>query len=117
MFHVASNVQLAGEQLKTHYPKVSVMRGIEHTVSLFFNDVSKIPVVNQMITAHEAIYNLFGSVIYHKPHYIFKSKSYEFQNSNIGLLIGNATIVNGYLIGMHRYLRIIKALLATVSSA
>ena len=31
------------------------MRGAEHTVSSFFNDVSKIPVVNQMITAHKAI--------------------------------------------------------------
>ena len=36
------------------------MCGVEHTVSLFFNDVSKIPVVNQMITDYKAIYNLFG---------------------------------------------------------
>ena len=72
MFDEASNVQLAGELLKIHYPKVSVMRGVEHTVSLFLNDVSKIPVVNQMITAHKAIYNLFGSGIYHKTHSIFK---------------------------------------------
>ena len=72
MFDGASNVQLAGELLKTHYPKISVMRGVEHTLYLFFNDVSKIPVVNQMITAHKAIYNLFGSGIYHKPHSIFK---------------------------------------------
>ena len=55
MFDGASSVQLAGELLKIHYPKVSVMRGVEHTVSLFFNDVSKIPVVNQMITAHKEI--------------------------------------------------------------
>ena len=70
MFNGASNVQLAGELLKTHYPKISVMRGVEHTVSLFSNYVSKIPVVNQIITAHKAIYNLFGSGIYNKPHYI-----------------------------------------------
>ena len=76
MFDGASNVQLAGELLKIHYPKVSVMRGVQHTVSLFFNDVSKISFVNQMITAHKAIYKLFGSGIYQKPHYIFKSKSY-----------------------------------------
>ena len=49
MFDGASNVQLGGELLKTHYPKVSVMCGVEHTVPLFFTDVSKIPVVNQMI--------------------------------------------------------------------
>ena len=46
MFYGASNVQLAGELLKIHYSKISVMGGVEHTVSLFFNDFSKIPVVN-----------------------------------------------------------------------
>ena len=84
MFYGASNVQLAGELLKIRYPKITVMRGVEHTVSLFFNDFSKIPVVNQIISAHKAMYNLFGSGIYHKPHSIFKSKSYEFHNRNIG---------------------------------
>ena len=74
MFHGASNVQLGGKHLKVHYPKLTVMRRVEHTVSLFFNFVSKIPIVNQMISAHNIIYNIFGSGIYHKPHYIFKSK-------------------------------------------
>ena len=54
------------------------MHGFEHTVSLFFNDVSKIPFVNKMITAHKAIYKLFGSSIYHKPHSIFKSNHMSF---------------------------------------
>ena len=114
MFDGASNVQLDGELLKIHYPKVSVMRGVEHTVSLFFNDVSKIPVMNQMVTSHKAIYNLFGSVIYHKPHYIFKSKSFEFHNRNIGLFSGNDIRMAGYFIGMLRYLRMRKAIIATV---
>ena len=115
MFDGASNVQLAGELLKTHYPKVSVMRGFEHTVSLFFNHVSKIPVVNQIITSHKEIYNLFGPGIYHKPPSIFKSKSYEFHNRNIGLFGVNDTRMAGYFIGMHRDLRTRKALLTTVS--
>ena len=68
--------QLASELLKIHYTKISGIRGVEHTVSLFFNRFSKIPVVNQMITAHKAKYNLFGSGVYHKPHSIFKSKLY-----------------------------------------
>ena len=72
MFDGASNVQIAGELLQICYPKITVMRGVEHTVSLFFNDFSKIPVVNHMITAHKAIYNLFGSGIYHKPNSIYK---------------------------------------------
>ena len=117
MFYGASNVQLAGELLKIHYPKITVMRGVEHTFSLFFNDVSKTPDANQMITAHKEIYNLFGSVIYHKPHYILKSKLYEFHNRNIGLFSRNDTRMAGYFIGMHRDLRTRKALLATASSA
>ena len=117
MFDGASNVQLAGELLKIHYPKITVMRGVEHTVSLFFNDVSKIPVVNQMIKAHKAIYNLFGSGIYHKPHSVFKSKAYELQNSNIVLFIGNDTRMAGYFVGMQRDFCMRKALFATVSSA
>ena len=72
MFDWASNVQLSGRLLKVHYPKFTVMHGVEHTVLLFFNDVSKIPIVNQMISAHKMIYNIFGSGIYHKPHSIFK---------------------------------------------
>ena len=54
MFDGASNVQLAGELLKIHYPNISVMRGVEHTVSLFLNDVTKIPVLNQIIPDHKA---------------------------------------------------------------
>ena len=60
------------------------MHGVEHTVSLFFNDVSKIPIVNQMITDHKKIYNLFGSVIYQKPRYILKFKNMNF---TIGTLV------------------------------
>ena len=55
MFDGASNVHLAGEVLKIHYPKFSVMPGVEHTVSVFFIDVSKIPYVNHMITAQKTI--------------------------------------------------------------
>ena len=117
MFDGNSNVQLAGELLKIHYPKVSVMNSVEHTVYLFFYYVSKIPGVNQMVTAHKAIYNLFGSGIYNKPHYIFKSKSYEFHNRNIGLFSGNDTSIAGYFIGMHRYLHMRKLLLAIIYSA
>ena len=55
MFDGASNVQLAVERFKMNYPKILVMPGAEHTVSLFFKDVSKTPFVNQMIIAHKAI--------------------------------------------------------------
>ena len=71
-----------------------------------------------MITAHKAIYIFFlGSGIYHKLHSIFKSKSYQFHNRNIGLFSGNDTRMAGYFIGMHRDLYMRKSFLATVSSA
>ena len=51
-------MQIGVKVLKVHYPKLIVIRGVEHTVPLFFNDVSKIPIVNQMISAHNMIYNV-----------------------------------------------------------
>ena len=117
MFDKASNVQLGGILLKVHYPKWTVMHGVEHIVSLFFNDVSEIPIANQMISAHKMICNIFGSGIYHKPHSIFKSKYREFQNRNIGLFSRNETIMARYFMGMHRDLRMRKVLQSTISSA
>ena len=35
MFDGASNVQLVGLLLKVHYPKLTVMRGVKHTLSFF----------------------------------------------------------------------------------
>ena len=93
------------------------MLGFEHTVSLFFNDVSKINIVNKMISAHKMIYDVFCSGIYHKPHSIFKSKSQEFHNINIGLFSGNETGMEGYFMGFHRDLQMRKVLQATISSA
>ena len=117
MFDGASNVQFAGRLLKVNYPKLTVMRGVEHTVSLFFNDVSKIPILNQNISAHKMIYNIFGYVIYHNPHSIFKSKYQEFHNRNIDIFSANETRMAGYLMRIHRYLRMRKVLQATILSA
>ena len=116
MFGGASNVKLGGELPKTYYPNISVMRGVEHNVSLFFNDFSKIPVMNHMITAHKAIYNVFVSDKYYKHHYILKSKLYAFQDHNVGLFSGDYTSMAGYLIGMHIDMCMRKSLLATISS-
>ena len=110
-------MQLAGRILKTHYPKLTVMCGVDQIVLLFFNNVSKIPIVNQMISSHKMIYNIFGSSIYHKPHSIFKSKSQDFHKRNIGLFSGNETRMAGYFMGVHRDLRMRKVLQDTISSA
>ena len=117
IFDWASNVYHGGKVLKVHYPKLTVMHGVEHTVLLFFYDVSKIPIVNQMISAHKMIYNMFGSGIYQKPHSIFKSKYQDFHKINIGVFSGNETIMAGYFMGIHRDLRMRKFLQATISSA
>ena len=115
MFDGASNLKLGRNFLKVRDPKLTVMRGVKHTVSLFFNDVSNIPILNQMISAHKMIYNIFGSGIYHKPHSIFKSKYQEFHNRNIGLFSGNEIRMAGYFMGMHRDLRMRKVLHSTIS--
>ena len=61
-----------------------------------------------MITEHKEIYKVFGSGIYHKPNYIFKSKYYRFNNKNIGLFSGNYTRMSGYFMGMHREFCMLK---------
>ena len=117
MFDGAFNVQIGGTRLKLHYPNFTVMRGFEHTVSLVFNDVSKISIVNQMISAHKMIYNIFGSGIHHKPRSIFKFKSQEFHNRKIGLFSVNETRMAGYFMVIHRDLRMWKVLQTIISSA
>ena len=102
MFDGALYTQLGSRLLKVHYPKLTFMQGVEHTVSLFFNDMSKIKIVHQMLYFHNVIYNIFGSSIYHKPHFMFKWKSQEFHNKNIGIFSGNDTRMSGYFMGMHR---------------
>ena len=55
MFDGTLNVHLCGENLKVNYSKLTFLSVFENTVSLFLNYVSKIPVVNQIITAHISI--------------------------------------------------------------
>ena len=67
--------------MKIYYPKLIVMRWVEHTVYLFFNDVSIIPILNQMITSHKPIWyvpglgekfcNGLGTVFVCSPYHLF----------------------------------------------
>ena len=54
IFDGASYLQLRGSQFKFHYPKLNIMHGVEHNFSPLFDDVSKLPIVNQMIKSHKA---------------------------------------------------------------
>ena len=58
MFDRALNVQLGGKLLKYHYHTFISMHRVEHNVSLLFNGVFKISMLNQMIAAHKEIYNI-----------------------------------------------------------
>ena len=62
------------------------------------------------------MYHIFGSGIYHKPHYILKPKYQEFRNINIGLFSVNETRMAGYFMGIHIYLRRQKVLQSNILS-
>ena len=74
MFDRSLNVQLGGDLLKCYDSKLTVMCGVEHTVSILFNEFSKISIANRMIKHLKAIYNTLQSCIFHYPHSIFKKK-------------------------------------------
>ena len=48
MFYGALNVKMLGKLLKVNYPKLTVMRGVEQTVSILLNYVYKTPIVHQI---------------------------------------------------------------------
>ena len=87
MFERATNVQLSGRLLKSHYPNLTVMHGVEHTVSLFSNYASKIPILHQIIPPHKTMYNIFSSGIYHNPHFILKKNLKSFKIKTLIFLI------------------------------
>ena len=72
MFDGDLDVQLGGKLPKGNDPKLTVMGGVEKRVLLFCNNVSKIPIVHQMVSSQNTIHNIFGSWIYNKNHAIFK---------------------------------------------
>ena len=116
---VVSNVPnsfLLSDSLKIHDTKFTVMSGVEHNISLLFSNVSKRIIVNKNIWYQKEIYNAFGFSIFKKPHSVFKPKSYGFYNRNVGIFSGNDIIMEGYYIKMHRYLRMRKVLIGTISS-
>ena len=65
-----SNVQLGGDIMNIYYSKVNVMRIVQLAVLIIFDDVSNVPIVNQTIRYHKAIYNIFESGIYNNSHSI-----------------------------------------------
>jgi hypothetical protein len=61
LFDGASNVQKVGKIIQVYYPRVMVLHGVDHVVSLFFKYLSSIQVVKHHIVRHCFIYRVFGS--------------------------------------------------------
>jgi len=117
-FDGASNVQKGGRILEAKYPRISVLHGVEHVVSLFFSDVARIPQVHLLIAKQKRRYNTFGSGAIHGAHAIFSTQAKIFNNGKqLGLCRASDTRMAGYFMAMHRDLRLRKALESTVASA
>ncbi len=71
LFDGASNVQNAGKLVSITYPRITVVHGAEHVVSLFFKDIfTKMPVFQCLSQFSKRCRNIFRSTR-HRPH-IFK---------------------------------------------
>ena len=70
-----SNVHLEGDLMKIYYFKLTVMCVVQCAVSILLDDVSKVPIVNQIIRYHKTIYNIFEYGIYNNSHSVRKYKS------------------------------------------
>jgi hypothetical protein len=117
LFDGASNVQKAGRVIEACYPQVSVLHGIEHVVSLFFSDVSRLPFVQFLVINYRRIYRVFGSGSMHAPYTIFQKQLFTFNGgTKIGLIRAADTRMAGYFLAFHRMLRLRPALEATIAS-
>jgi Protein of unknown function (DUF 659) len=118
IFDGASNVQKAGRVLEAKYPQVSVLHGVEHCVSLFFADLSKLGWIEYAIINYRRVYRVFGSGSMHAPYAIFRKQAQTFNGGvKIGLVRAADTRMAGYFYALHRMLRLKPALEATVASA
>jgi len=73
LFDGASNVQKAGDVLAAIFPRMSVIHGAEHVISLFFGDVFKNRDLSLFIRVSHMIYKVFGSGAMHAPYEYSKS--------------------------------------------
>ena len=116
LFDGASNVQNAAKLVSITYPRITVVHGAEHVVSLFFKDIfTKMPVFQCLSQFLKWCRNIFGSTR-HGPHAIFKKHSIVHNN---GIYIGFIKISEcrmvGELIGLLCLLRLRNILRATIA--
>jgi hypothetical protein len=117
LFDGASNVQNAVKLVSITYPRINVVHGAEHVVSLFFKDIFTKMSVFQCLSQFLKWYrNIFGSTC-HRPHVIFKKHSIMHNNCiYIGFIKISECRIAGELIGLLRLLRPRNILRATIAS-
>jgi hypothetical protein len=135
-FDGGSNFQLAGRIMQAVYPRMTVVHGLEHVLSLVFEDIAKIEVVRvsvlcadlsfahcthhfvQLLTLQvKRLYRCFGSGSNHKPYAFFIGHSKQYNKGQaVGLLRTTETRFASFFYSMHRALHCRGALEATVHS-
>ena len=78
-------MQKAGQILATKYPRISVLHGVEHCISLFFTDIGHIALIKQLVLKTRGLYRVFRSGSSHGPYAQF---SHNAKLHNKGRKIG-----------------------------
>jgi len=118
LFDGASSVQKGGDVLEAIFPRVTVIHGGEHVISLFFDDVAKLAPIKALITRACRLYNIFGSGAMHAPHAQLIAQSKLFNGGiEVGLLRGASTRMATWFYALFRLLRMRVVLEATIHHA
>lgn len=116
-FDGAGDVQKAGKLLAARNPRIAVLHGAEHVVSLFCKDVAKLTPIHIVVLKYRFLYRVFGSGSMHRPYAVFQKAAKEFNHGRkIGLLKPADTRMAGYFIALHRLLRLQKPLQSAQAS-
>ena len=95
MFDGASNVQLGGEPLKIHYPNISVMCVVEHTVSSFFDYFSKPQLwIRRLHLIRQ--YTTYLVLVYTTKLIIYSNQKY--MNFTMGALVYSVEMIPGWMV-------------------
>ena len=117
-FDGASNVQKGGQVIQATYPRIEVLHGAEHVISLFFRDVFLIPEFKVFDLVCKKIYSVFGNGSMHLPYALFQKHSRQHNSGkNIGLMRAAETRMAGCALCLIRLLRLRTPLVTTVNSA
>ena len=106
-FDGASNVQLAGEMIKVQYPRMTVLKGAEHVMNLFFMDcATKIPFIAALVRMYcKSLYPFMGSGGRHKVYSIFMEHSRSWNGGHaIGFTKACGLRFAGFFIALLRLL-------------